>query len=81
MEVLEGDRKSVIGVCRQDEAGSVYLFAANQGAEPVKVRFSSENGTKQCRVDGSGKGAADSGEKIRKIRELPSLWRALRAGG
>ena len=45
VEVLEGDRKSVIGVCRQDEAGSVYLFAANQGAEPVKVRFSSENGT------------------------------------
>lgn len=45
VEVLEGDRKSVIGVCRQDGAGSVYLFAANQGAEPVKVRFSSENGT------------------------------------
>lgn len=40
IEVLEGDRKSVIGVCRQDEAGGVYLFAANQGGEPVKVRFS-----------------------------------------
>lgn len=39
IEVLEGNSKAVIGVCRQDEAGAVYLFAANQGAEPVKVRF------------------------------------------
>ena len=81
MEVLEGDRKSVIGVCRQDEAGSVYLFAANQGAEPVKVRFSSENGTNSAVWMDLERGGRFR-QKIRKIKgNCRHSGGLLRAGG
>lgn len=43
VKVLSGDHKSVIGVVRKEtESGALFVFAANQGSEPVQIQIATE---------------------------------------